>query len=263
MEFVTSWIAYIVRVLLGTTLTSSLGTLLLLTLALWFFSVQVRRGHVPSLRPIPGYDRIVRMMREARESGQPIHLSMGLSGLGGKLTPEALVGLTVLDHLSREMAISGNSPLVSLADPTLLPLANDMTRESATQYIPSGEGRLNKVRYIAPQAIAYAAGVMGLLERERLAGNVLVGSFGDEYLLMGEVGAEKGIQQVGGTSNLQTLPFVYTSADDILVGEEIFAAGAYLSAIGSHIASLMAQDLGRVCLALAIIAGVILKTMGS
>ncbi len=263
MEFVTSWITYIVRVVLGTTLTSSLGLLLLLMLALWFFSIQVRRGPIPSLRPIPGYDRMKRMAREAVELGRPIHFSMGLSGLGGKLTPEALAGLMVLDHLAREMTISGNSPLVSLADPTLLPLASDMSRESITQYIPSGEVPLNQVRYIAPQATAYAAGVMGLLERGELAGNVMVGSFGDEYLLMGEAGVRKGVQQVGGTSNLQALPFIYASADDTLIGEEVFAAGAYLSTIGSHIASLMAQDLGRVCLALAIIVGVVMRTIGS
>jgi len=263
VEIVGSWIAYVFRVVLGTAFASSLGFLLLLTLALLSFSFRVRRGRVPSLRPIPGYDRIKSMVGEAVELGQPIHVSMGLSGLGGKLTPEALAGLTVLEHLSREMAIYGNSALVSLADPTLLPLARDTMREVATQCTLPKEGPLGQVRYIAPQAVPYAAGVMGLLERERLAGNVMVGSFGDEYLLMGEVGTGRGVQQVGGTSNPQSLPFVYASTDDTLVGEEIFAAGAYLSAIASHIGSLMAQDLGRVCLALAIIVGVVLKTLGS
>lgn len=262
MEIVSAWVTYVLRAAMGTTL-ASLSLLLLLALALLNFSSRVEQGRIPSLRPIPAYDRIKRAVREAAELGQPIHLSMGLSGLGGKLTPEALAALTVLDYLSREMAISGNSPLVTVADPTLLPLAQDTMRGVTAQYMPPEEGPSGQVRYIAPQAVAYAAGVMGLLERERLAGNVLVGSFGDEYLLMGEVGTARGIQQVGGTSNPQSLPFVYASADDILVGEEIFAAGAYLSAIGTHIGSLMAQDLGRVCLALAIIAGMVLKTIGS
>jgi hypothetical protein len=101
------------------------------------------------------------------------------------------------------------------------------------------------VRFIAPDPTAYAAGVMGLLEREALTSNVMIGSFGDEYLLMGETGARLEVRQIVGAADPRTLPFVEATADEILVGEEMFAGGAYTSRLPIQIASLLAEDWAR------------------
>ncbi|MFN2244318.1 MAG: DUF6754 domain-containing protein, partial [Anaerolineae bacterium] len=75
-----------------------------------------------------------------------------------------------------------------------------------------------------------------------LTANVMVGQFGDEYLLMGETGAQRGLRQVVGTADPGTLPFAYASADETLIGEEIYAGGAYTSKKPIQIASLLAED---------------------
>jgi hypothetical protein len=93
--------------------------------------------------------------------------------------------------------------------------------------------------------MAYAAGVTGLLEREPLTANIMVGAFGDEYLLIGETGARRGVHQVVGTTDPRTLTFVFASADDTLIGEEIFAGGAYTARLPIQIGSLLTEDWAR------------------
>jgi hypothetical protein len=89
----------------------------------------------------------------------------------------------------------------------------------------------------------------------------MVGSFGDEYLLMGEAGARQGVHQVVGSADPQTLPFVYASADETLVGEEIFAGGAYTSRLPIQVASLLTEDLARWFVVLAIVLIAVLKIL--
>jgi len=90
----------------------------------------------------------------------------------------------------------------------------------------------------------------------------MIGNFGDEYLLMGEVGATKGISQIGGATNPQTLPFVFASADQVLIGEEIFAGGAYLASLPAHIGSLVAQDVMRLLGVVVIVLLVLARLIG-
>ena len=100
-------------------------------------------------------------------------------------------------------------------------------------------------------------------ERERLENaeaNVMVGNFGDEYLLMGEAAAWRNLDHVGGASNPNTLPFIYVTAQETLLGEEIYAAGAYLERIPAHIGSLVTQDAMRWLVAMIIIGGILVAT---
>jgi hypothetical protein len=187
---------------------------------------------------------------------------MGVSGISGGETAATLAGLTVLDYLAEQGATFDAPPLVTVADPTLLPVAQDTLRHAY-----AGQGTVEnydpkQVRLISPEPTAYAAGVMDMLEHEPLAANITIGNFGDEYLLMGEVGAKKDISQIGGATNPQTLPFVFALADQVLIGEEIFAGGAYLASLPAHIGSLVAQDVMRLLGVVVILLLVIARLMG-
>mgnify|MGYP000940665637 FL=1 len=114
---------------------------------------------------------------------------------------------------------------------------------------------------MAPDPITYASGVMGILSREDVLANIMNGAFGDEYLLIGETGVRKGIHQVVGTGNPQALPFMMATSDEVLIGEEMFASGAYLSKLPGHIASLLVQDWMRVLIVIVIVAGIIWSTV--
>lgn len=227
-----------------------------------FYFFRVRAGHKYPLRPLKPYQRLKALMSRALETGQTIHVSMGVAGLGGQNTAETIAGLTALRHLTRHPAVDYVAPLATVSDPTLLPAAQDALRRGYEQQGIIDRFETERGRLIAPSRGAYAAGVMDLLEGEDLHANVMIGSFSDEFLLMGEVAAQRGIEQVAGTADPQTLPFLFVTADYPLLGEEMFAAGAYLSELPAHIGSLKAQDWIRVILGLVILGGVVLKTLG-
>lgn len=222
---------------------------------------RVRLGFRPTLRPLPGFALLDGFVGKAVETGGMLHISMGAKGIGGTSTADTMAGLMALERLAEQAVATGLKLVVTVADPSLLPIAQDTLRRAYERrgYL-QGYDPL-QVRYIAPDAIAYAAGVTGVLERGGVVANAMIGGFGDEFLLMGESGARRGVQQVGGASSPETLPFVYVSMDEPLLGEEIYAGGAYLSSKPSHLGSLLAQDWLRSAIILAIILGVLIRTL--
>jgi len=216
--------------------------LLLILPILLFLTFRVQAGKGGELRSIPGMEGLPELVGRSAETGQSLHVSVGVAGLGGGMTADTWAGLTLLSQMADEAAACDTPLIVTVADATVLPLAQDIVRRA---YVRNGnpEGYdPTQVQLIAPNAMAYASGVAGILERESLTANVMVGQFGDEYLLMGETGARRGIRQIVGTADPSTLPFVYASADETLIGEEIYAGGAYTSKKPIQIASLLAED---------------------
>jgi hypothetical protein len=148
-----------------------------------------------------------------------------------------------------------------VADPTVLPLAQDIVRRACARHGNPHAYESTQIRFVAPNPTAYAAGVMGLLGRESLTSNVMIGSFGVEYMLIGETGARQQLLQVAGTTDPQVLPLVYASADETLIGEEIFASGGYTSRLPIQIGSLLTQDWARVAVVLGVFAVAIYKIL--
>ncbi len=247
--------------------------LFLFFLPIFFFAHwAVKRGARLSLRPIPGYAALKGLLAQAAETGQPLHLSLGIAGIGDRFTADTTAALHILDCVAERAAISASPPIITLAHPTALPVAQDLMRRAYQRQGYPEEYNPTRARFIAPDpnayttsqndAFAYAAGVMRLVNQQKLIANVMVGNFGSEFLLMGEAGAQRDLTQIGGTSEPQTLPFVYATATHPLIGEEIYASGAYLSNKLVHVSSLLAQDIWRACLMGLLLLAVLLKTWG-
>lgn len=275
----------------------------------FFFSYwAVKRGERISLRPIQAYAALKGLLARAAESGEAVHLSLGTGGLADEATADTLAGLQVLEFLADRAVISANPPIVTVAHPTALPVAQDLLRRAyARQGYPDAFDQ-KRVRQVAPDpavytgqsphpaiytplasgaatpagtalvpgappvpnvaaaasndGFAYAAGAMQLVNKHKLTANVMIGRFGDEFLLIAEPGAARGLVQIGGSSSTTVLPFVYTSVSHPLIGEEIYAGGAYLSEKPAHVSSLLAQDISRWALVATLVVGVVLKTLG-
>lgn len=225
-------------------------------------AARARAGHGAKLRRIPAFDAIKQAVGQAAELGRPLHVALGVGGIGKQATLETLAGVEVLEYLAYQAALCDAPLSVSVADPTVLPTAQETLYRGYEQAGYPDEYDSRRVQLLAPDNVAYAAGVMTTLHQQNLAANVMVGTFGDEFLLMGETGARRGIPQIGGTTNPQTLPFVYASTDHALLGEEIFAAGAYLRQDRNHVGGLMAADVARLGILGAAIVVIILRTLG-
>src|SRR6185436_6283642 len=110
------------------------------------------------------------------------------------------------------------------------------------------------VQLLAHQdTMAYASGVTTLYGRQRLEASQLIGSFGQEFLLAGEDGAQRGVAQVAGATTTTALPLIYLTTEGALIGEEIYAAEAYLARDAAPKARLLTQDVLRTIVIVAII----------
>lgn len=256
--------------------------LFLLFLPPFFFGYwAIKRGLHVALRPIASFNALKTILGQAAEAGQPVHLSLGIAGIGSERTADTTAGLYVLEYIADRAVVSALPPIITLANPTVLPIAQDYMRRAYRRHGYVEEYDQTRVRFVAPDpnlstdvqppvtspgnpidAFAYAAGTMRMLTQQPLAANVMVGAFGDEFLLLGETGAQRHLNQIGGTSVVSVLPFVFTSVDNPLIGEEIYAGGAYLSNRLAHVSSLFAQDVMRWGMVAVILIGIVLKTLG-
>jgi len=238
-----------------------LGSLLLISLLLWWFARRAGRIQGSVLRAIPAFKALHGLLARAAESGQVVHLALGASGLGNEETVIASTGLTVLRYLADQGAALGVAPRVTVSDPALLLAAQDVLYRAYARRGKASEYRSTDVQLIAPDATAYAVGAQDTVNRKQVAANVMVGHFGDEYLLIGEAGAQRDILQVAGSDSVNAQPWILVTANQVLLGEEIFAAGAYLDKQPAHIGSLYVQDVLRVLIVVSIVIGVLAKTV--
>ena len=214
------------------------------------------------LRPIPGMVLLRFLLSQAIEARSRIHLALGSGQIGGCSTIETMAGLTLLDYLAKQSVLCDIPLTVSVADPTTLAAAQGILRRSVEQSEHSDSLPSASVHFIAPDPIAYASGVAHLIERENPALDVLIGTYGPECMLIGEAGARRDVSQVAGTTSPEALALMYPTADETLVGEEIFALGSYLDC-PAHLGSLMTEDVLRIITAGLILIGVLFCSLRS
>ena len=98
---------------------------------------------------------------------------------------------------------------------------------------------------------------------EQVSSNLLIGNFGPEAALIMDAADQKGVYTLAASDALSAQSVFYALSEDPLVGEELFAIPAYLQAGAVYRASLSVQDVLRWLVILLLIAGVILKIVGS
>jgi hypothetical protein len=119
------------------------------------------------------------------------------------------------------------------------------------------------VTYLGSEGEAWHLGTMGLIARARAAATVLVGAFYMEAVMLAEAGAAAGAFQIGGTAKLTQLPFLVSACDYCLIGEEVYAAGAYLSQEPVQLATLTVQDITKLLAVALVVIGWLTSAMGS
>ena len=84
-----------------------------------------------------------------------------------------------------------------------------------------------------------------------------------ESLLLTETGASTGAIQIAGTDSDHQLPFFVTTCDYTLIGEELYAASAYLSREPIQVGTLRGQDIGKALILAVLLSGTVLATAGA
>jgi hypothetical protein len=242
------------------TLIILLVTLVIVSMT-WLHHARALAGRLPTRRPLPALDALRAALGRGAETGRSLHVSPGSgligsgSGTGGT-TAETIAGLMVASRVAEEAALNGAPILVSSGDVITHLSLRGAVRQAYQQAGQTQDYDAAKVQLLAHQdAVAYASGVTTLYGREQIEASVLVGSFGQEFLLIGEDGAQRDLPQVAGSTNSSSLPLMMLTTSSTLIGEEIFAAESYLSAEPAAQSRLMTQDMLRTVVIVLVIGG--------
>lgn len=238
--------------------------LLLIVCAAILWRLQsARKGKVPQVRKLPQLDAIDELIGRCVEMGRPVHVSPGRGGLVDVEAPQILAGLEVMSYVARKVAQTDGKMIATVCQAEVYPVAESVVREG---FIVEGKPEAyqpDMVRYLSPNQFAYAGGILGIYSREKPAGNIYIGLFFAESLLLLEGGYLTGAMQIGGTANTLQTQFFVACCDYTLIGEEVFIAGAYLSRNPVRLGGLLGQDIGKMLFMALIVIGVILKAFGN
>lgn len=206
-----------------------------------------RRPNLYALRPIEAYQALPQMVGEAIEANQPMHFSLGSASLGGENSLLALASAELFYQGMERAAISAAPPLLTVSDPTAIPLGYTMLRQAYRSRDLLGRYRSSSLRWYpaGPRSLAFAAALTAMLGDDRVANNVLVGSFGLELALITDAAVRRNQGVLAASDQLQGQAVAFVMADQPLIGEELFASGAYLGGSPTQIAGLVATDVLR------------------
>lgn len=215
---------------------------------------QAQRGEDIFLRTIPGLVAIEEAVGRSTEMGKPVLYVPGIMDMD---QVETVAGVIVLGHVARMTAQYETSLNVPVSRAIVMKAARESCRES---YLLEGRPDLfqdDMVHYLTDDQFAYAAGVNGIMLREEPAACLYMGKFFAESLLLAETGNSIGAIQIAGTASPSQIPFFITACDYTLIGEEFFAASAYLSNDPELMGGVKGQDVVKVW----VISGIILATI--
>lgn len=166
--------------------------------------------------------------------------------------------MNILGQVAEKTAQYDCHLLYPTHDPVIQSVAHEVIRES---YVRSGypdRFREDDIRFVSSSQFGYAAAVEGMISRQQPAAVFLLGTFEAESLIMAETGNSVGAIQIAGTDSTIQLAFFIVACDYTLIGEELFAASGYLSGDQAILASVRAQDILKVIIAIVLIGSIIL-----
>ena len=199
-----------------------------------------QRGEDFYLRTIPGLKAVEEAVGRSTEMGKPVLYVPGIMDMD---QVETVAGVIILGHVAKMTARYETSLNVPVSRSIVMKAGREIVRESYTM-----EGRPDlfqddMVHYLTDDQFAYAAGVNGIMVREKPAACLYMGKFYAESLILAETGNSIGAIQIAGTASQAQIPFFVTACDYTLIGEEFFAASAYLSQKPELLGALKGQDM--------------------
>lgn len=217
----------------------------LASILILFFSAFGRNNPHRALRSIPAFHHLRRSIELSVEDGSRLQIGLGRGGLLGPQSAAAFAGLTLLRQVAEITADSDQPPIATSGEASIMLLAQDTLRVTYRRLGIRDHYHLRLAQTPGLTPFSYAAGTLPLILDRSVSGSALVGSFGSEVGLMAGASQRRNGFTLAGSDSLSSQAILFASADEPLIGEELYAAGAYMSAGNAHQASLRTQDLLR------------------
>jgi hypothetical protein len=223
-----------------------------------FIQVAKRRPNL-FIRKIGGLEAVDEAIGRSTEMDKPVFFVHGLGSVGDLAT---MASINILGRVATRAAEHDSRVKVMNSDPIVTAVSQEVVQQSYMQAGRPDAFNADDVSMVASDQFSYVAAVSGRMVREQPGAIFLLGSFAAESLLLAETGASTGAIQVAGTDAYTQLPFFITTCDYTLIGEELYAASAYLSREPKLLGSLRGQDVGKAFLMIVIVVVSVLLTVG-
>lgn len=224
--------------------------LIIYAILLVWFIYHARKGKELFIRKISGLDAVEEAVGRATEMGKPILYVPGLATIDVIST---IASMNILSQVAKKTAEYNTTLLVPNRDPVVYTVAREVVKEAYTDAGRPDAFNADNIYFLTQDQFGYTSAVCGTMVRDKPATNLFVGYFWAESLVLAETGAATGAIQIAGTDSIFQLPFFIVACDYTLIGEELYAASAYLSREPLLLGSLKGQDWGKM-----IILGVLL-----
>lgn len=225
------------------------------SIIIMLYTRHASRGKKLFVRKIPGVEAVEEAVGRATEMGRAVLFIPGIQELDDIQT---IAGVTILGRVARITAEYETPLMVPVRYPLIYAGAQEMVKQSYIEMGRQDNYQEDMVRYVAGEQFAFTAHVNGWMMREKPAANIYMGGFFAESLLLAETGYAAGSIQIAGTAEVAQLPFFIAACDYTLIGEELYAATAYLSQEPQQLGGLKGQDFVKVFL----VASILLGTLG-
>lgn len=210
-------------------------------LLLWFI-YQARKGKELFIRKISGLEAVEEAVGRATEMGKPVLYVPGLATIDVIST---IASMNILSQVAKKTAEYNTKLLVPNRDPVVYTVAREVVKEAYTNAGRPDAFNPDDVYFLTQDQFGYTSAVCGTMVRDKPATNLFIGYFWAESLVLAETGATTGAIQIAGTDSVFQLPFFIVACDYTLIGEELYAASAYLSREPLLLGSLKGQDWGK------------------
>ena len=235
--------------------------LTILTFAMVVSFIQIaKRGKELYIRKIAGLSAMDEAIGRATEMGRKMLYIPGILSINEIQT---IASLYIMKYVAQRTASYGATLEVPNIDPLTFSAAQEVVKQAYMEAGKPDQFKDSMVTYITYDQFAYTAAITGKMVRERPATNFLIGSFFAESLILAETGQSVGAIQIAGTAELAQLPFFVTACDYTLMGEELYAASAYLSREPILLGSIRAQDTVKAILMVIMVVGLVTLALGS
>jgi len=237
------------------TLIFSFITIFLILFFIWY----ARTGKKLYIRPLPGVKAIEDAVGRATEMGKPCVFSPGISVIQDVAT---LAAISILSKVSETVAEYNSRMIVPNFDPIVYSVTDEVVKNAYLKVGRPDAYRPEDVYFLTQRQFSYASGVSGLMAREKPAANFFLGWFMAESLLLAEAGSMTGAIQIAGTDSVAQIPFFIVACDYTLIGEELYAAGAYMGKDARLLGGLKGQDYVKLVVMVVLFVFFFLKLFG-
>lgn len=244
---------------LGLFVSGRVSQFLILLVVTGLIYVMIRRAKaglpIPDIRKMAGLEAMDEAIGRATEMGRPVLYS---PGIGDYENAQTIASYAVLSYVAKRCAQYDTRLIHTNRNVFVHAITEEVVRQA---YLEAGRPESyneDDVRYISGFQFAYAAGVLGIIQREQVAACVYFGAFWAESMLFIEGAALGGAVQIGATANTHQLPFFLAASDYCLIGEEMYAASAYLSREPVLTGTVVGQDIMRIIFVVLMLLGTLL-----